>query len=216
HRDVKPGNILVTPQGRVLLADFGIAKEANPTGRDLTSDNIMMGTAKYLSPEQVRGKPLDGRADLYSLGLVLYECLAGRVPVVGESDADTALARLQREPTDLGRLRPSLSPQLVKVIHRLIARHPDDRYATGTEARTALTAALAPHVDVTAPIVQPATSGEYVVDDQGELALTTVMPRATSPAPRGLTKRDARRNGLRLLAMLASVGVLAATILMQL
>ena len=216
HRDVKPGNILVTPQGRVLLADFGIAKEANPTGRDLTSDNIMMGTAKYLSPEQVRGKPLDGRADLYSLGLVLYECLAGRVPFVGESDADTALARLQREPTDLGRLRPSLSPQLVKVIHRLIARHPDDRYATGTEARTALTAALAPHVDVTAPIVQPATSGEYVVDDQGELALTTVMPRATTPAPRGLTKRDARRNGLRLLAMLASVGVLAATILMQL
>ena len=127
HRDVKPGNILVTPQGRVLLADFGIAKEANPSERDLTNDNIMMGTAKYLSPEQVRGKPLDGRADLYSLGLVLYECLAGRVPFLGESDADTALARLQREPTDLGRLRPSLSPQLVKVIHKLIARHPDDQ-----------------------------------------------------------------------------------------
>ena len=67
----------------------------------------MMGTAKYLSPEQVRGRKLDGRADLYSLGLVLYECLAGRVPFLGETDADTALARLQHDPTDLGRLRPT-------------------------------------------------------------------------------------------------------------
>jgi eukaryotic-like serine/threonine-protein kinase len=110
HRDVKPGNILVTSDGRVLLTDFGIAKGLDPDGDDLTSDNVMMGTAKYLSPEQVRGKKLDGRADLYSLGLVLYECLAGRVPFLGESDADTALARLQRDPTDLIRLRPTLPP----------------------------------------------------------------------------------------------------------
>ncbi|MEX2626801.1 MAG: serine/threonine-protein kinase [Ilumatobacteraceae bacterium] len=71
HRDVKPGNILVTSDGRVLLTDFGIAKGLDPGGDDLTSDNVMMGTAKYLSPEQVRGKKLDGRADIYSLGLVL-------------------------------------------------------------------------------------------------------------------------------------------------
>lgn len=109
HRDVKPGNIMITPDGRVLLTDFGIAKGLHGDGNDdLTSDNIMMGTAKYLSPEQVRGKKLDGRADLYSLGLVLYECLAGRVPFLGETDADTALARLQRDPTDLARLRATL------------------------------------------------------------------------------------------------------------
>ncbi|MFM8853366.1 MAG: serine/threonine-protein kinase, partial [Acidimicrobiaceae bacterium] len=90
HRDVKPGNILLTPDGKFLLADFGIAKAIVASGDDLTHDNIMMGTAKYLSPEQVRGKPLDGRADLYGLGLVLYECLAGRVPFLGETDADTA------------------------------------------------------------------------------------------------------------------------------
>ena len=84
----------------------------------------MMGTAKYLSPEQVRGKQLDGRADLYSLGLVLYECLAGRVPFLGETDADTALARLQRDPTDLARLRATLPTALVVVIHQLLARNP--------------------------------------------------------------------------------------------
>ena len=98
HRDVKPGNILITPDGRVLLTDFGIAKGLGATGDDLTSANVMMGTAKYLSPEQVRGKKLDGRADLYSLGLVLYECLAGRVPFLGETDTDTALARLEPRP----------------------------------------------------------------------------------------------------------------------
>jgi eukaryotic-like serine/threonine-protein kinase len=131
HRDVKPGNIMMTSDGRVLLTDFGIAKGLSSAETDLTSDNIMMGTAKYLSPEQVRGKKLDGRADLYSLGLVLYECLAGRVPFLGETDADTALARLQRDPTDLTRLRATLPTKLVVVIHQLLARNPAQRPASG-------------------------------------------------------------------------------------
>ena len=138
HRDVKPGNILVTPDGRVMLTDFGIAKGLDTSGEDLTSDNVMMGTAKYLSPEQVRGRKLDGRADLYSLGLVLYECLAGRVPFLGETDADTALARLQRDPTDLARLRPTVPRGLVNLIHRLLARNPNHRPATGAELRAEL------------------------------------------------------------------------------
>jgi serine/threonine-protein kinase len=139
HRDVKPGNILITPDGRVLLTDFGIAKGlAGTSDDDLTSPNVMMGTAKYLSPEQVRGRKLDGRADLYSLGLVLYECLAGRVPFLGETDADTALARLNREATDLTRLRPTLPLGLAPLIHKLLARKPDERYATGAEVRAEL------------------------------------------------------------------------------
>jgi serine/threonine protein kinase len=138
HRDVKPGNILVTADGRVLLTDFGIAKGLDTSDDDLTSDNVMMGTAKYLSPEQVRGRRLDGRADLYSLGLVLYECLAGRVPFLGETDADTALARLQRDPTDLGRLRPTIPRGLVNLIHRLLSRNPSHRPATGAELRAEL------------------------------------------------------------------------------
>jgi serine/threonine-protein kinase len=142
HRDVKPGNIMITPDGRVLLTDFGIAKGLHGDGNDdLTSDNIMMGTAKYLSPEQVRGKKLDGRADLYSLGLVLYECLAGRVPFLGETDADTALARLQRDPTDLARLRATLPTRLVEVVHALLARRPEDRPADGAALIAELKAA---------------------------------------------------------------------------
>ena len=159
HRDVKPGNILITPDGRVLLTDFGIAKGLGSPDDDLTSANIMMGTAKYLSPEQVRGRKLDGRADLYSLGLVLYECLAGRVPFLGESDADTALARLNRDPTDLTRLRPTLPYGLAPLIHRLLARRPDDRYATGNEVRAELTRVAAAAVDTTTGMTPPGGVG---------------------------------------------------------
>ena len=148
----------------------------------------MMGTAKYLSPEQVRGHKLDGRADLYSLALVLYECLAGRVPFLGQSDADTALARLQRDPTDLAHLRPTLPINLVNLIHRTLARNPAHRPATGGELRQELMSVdtTPPQIDGTpteppAPRTQPVRPGE-----SGRLprVTTTVTPppvEATTP-----------------------------------
>jgi hypothetical protein len=184
HRDVKPGNILVTADGRVMLTDFGIAKGLDASGEDLTSDNVMMGTAKYLSPEQVRGRKLDGRADLYSLGLVLYEGLAGRVPFLGETDADTALARLQRDPTDLGRLRPTLPRGLVNLVHRLLARNPNHRPATGAELRDELLRiANEPPPDLTplgaTPITGPSPVGPFIRAPRA----TGQMPRTRPGAP---------------------------------
>ena len=182
HRDVKPGNILITPDGRVLLADFGIAKGLS-SADDLTSENVMMGTAKYLSPEQVRGKKLDGRADLYALGLVLYECLAGRVPFLGESDADTALARLQRDPTDLSRLRPTLPYGLSSLIHELLARNPDDRPATGDELRTRLSRIASGADDRTTTITPPrgsALPGRAATPPRGSLLRADGAPTRMS------------------------------------
>ena len=191
HRDVKPGNIMITSDGRVLLTDFGIAKGLQSPDADLTSDNIMMGTAKYLSPEQVRGKKLDGRADLYSLGLVLYECLAGRVPFLGETDADTALARLQRDPTDLARLRATLPTALVTIIHRLLARNPANRPASGAELVEALRAAVAegpPVVDDTtderSPIVPFGRRFRRAPSDELERPRPESKPRAPAAASR--------------------------------
>ncbi|MSX15139.1 MAG: protein kinase, partial [Actinobacteria bacterium] len=137
HRDVKPGNILINIEKRVMLTDFGIAK-ALDADEDLTSENIMMGTAKYLSPEQVRGDNLDARADLYSLGLVMYECLAGKVPFVGKNDTDTALARLHRDATDIAKHRPDVDPDVARIINRLIAREPKDRFADAAQAGVAI------------------------------------------------------------------------------
>jgi tRNA A-37 threonylcarbamoyl transferase component Bud32 len=185
HRDVKPGNILVTPDGRVLLTDFGIAKGLDGDD-DLTSDNVMMGTAKYLSPEQVRGRKLDGRADLYSLGLVLYECLAGRVPFVGASDADTALARLQRDPTDLARLRPTLAPGVVDLIHQLLSRNPNRRPPTGAALRTALQRVAGEQTAALADIRATSAPGR-VTSPVGPVSGRTraIIGEATAPQPPG-------------------------------
>ncbi len=193
HRDVKPGNILITPEGRVLLTDFGIAKAVSGEG-DLTSDNVMMGTAKYLSPEQVRGRRLDGRADLYSLGLVLYECLAGRVPFQADTDAATALARLQRDPTPLLRLRPTLPAGLVELIHRLLARNPDDRPASSPAVQATLerilthanaideTGAMPPPVPVL-PIPPRAATGAAIGAPAGPLTPGRGAPRTGPDSP---------------------------------
>jgi eukaryotic-like serine/threonine-protein kinase len=187
HRDVKPGNILITPDGRVLLTDFGIAKGLGG-GDDLTSANVMMGTAKYLSPEQVRGKKLDGRADLYSLGLVLYECLAGRVPFLGETDTDTALARLNRDPTDLTRLRPTLPYGLAELIHRLLARRPMDRFDTGAEVRSELIKIANQPVDETTSVTPPSGTSTSGTSTPG---LAMAPPRAETSGPVSRSGRPA-------------------------
>lgn len=145
HRDIKPGNILVMEGGEVLLTDFGIAKPLKATeddGTDLTRADIMMGTAKYLSPEQVQGRELDQRADIYSLGLVLYECLAGNAPFRGENDQAIAVARLQRDPTPLSGIRPDVPSSVVSVIHKMLRRKPEHRYANCTEVAEALDEAM--------------------------------------------------------------------------
>ncbi|MEL7156790.1 MAG: serine/threonine-protein kinase, partial [Actinomycetota bacterium] len=137
-RDIKPANIMVRDDGRVLVTDFGIAKAANDA--DLTSTGTLLGTAKYLSPEQVTGGPIDPRSDLYALGVVLFEALAGTVPFKANTDAATTLARIREEPPPLGRLRPNVPGDLEAVIMRLMARELDDRYAAAGEVAQALAA----------------------------------------------------------------------------
>jgi hypothetical protein len=151
HRDVKPGNVLVTPEGRVKLTDFGIAKAVEHSHEDLTAENVMMGTAKYLSPEQVLGFPLDGRADLYSLGLVLYECLTGKAPFTGATDGAIAIARLQRDPAPIRRSRPEVPVAVADAVFRLLARRPEDRPPTATAARALLVQAADGRDDATLP-----------------------------------------------------------------
>lgn len=139
HRDVKPANILLSADGRVLVADFGIAKAAQ--GADMTEAGSMVGTAKYLAPEQVQAGPIDGRTDLYALGVVLYESLTGVAPFVAETDIATALARLHRDPVPPRELRPDIPVLVQQVVLRAMSLHPGRRYTDAACMRRSLMAA---------------------------------------------------------------------------
>jgi len=124
HRDVKPANILFRPNGTLLLTDFGIAKKL-ATNKGLTVTGSMVGSPYYLSPEQALGRPIDGRADIYSLGIVLYEMLAGEKPFEGDSEIDIAMKHIEGE---LPRLPQNLS-HFQPLLDRMTAKQPDDRFS---------------------------------------------------------------------------------------
>jgi len=149
HRDVKPANILLREDGHVKVADFGIAKAG--TGHDLTRTGVVMGTAKYLSPEQVSGSPADAGSDIYALGIVLYEMLAGTPPFIGDSDLSTAVARLTAAPGSLRDRRPEVPRSLEAVVLRSLARDPAARFQSADELRASLLAVDSDNDDVTPP-----------------------------------------------------------------
>lgn len=137
HRDVKPGNILLGRDGTVKLADFGIAKAAFAEG-DVTTTGDLLGTSRYLSPEQVTGAEVDERSDLYAAGIVLYELLTGRPPFDAETHLATATMRLASDPPPPGSLRPGIPRALEAVVMRALSRVPDARFQTAEEMSAAL------------------------------------------------------------------------------
>lgn len=159
HRDVKPSNVLVQLDGRVKVTDFGIAKAADQSTDDLTRTGSVMGTARYLAPEQLEGRPVDERADVYSLGLVLFEMLAGETPFGAETDIATAVARLTSQPPRLGDLRPNITPGLAHVADRALARDPEERWPNAAAMRDALApfrvAVPERGADATMPVARP-------------------------------------------------------------
>jgi ABC-type transport system substrate-binding protein len=134
HRDVKPSNVLVDDRGHCYLADFGLSRRVAESGS--TGAGRSLGTVDYVAPEQIRGDELDGRADLYSLGCLLFECLAGRPPFARGSETAVVFAHLEEEPPSLPRLAP--------VIAKALAKQPKDRYQSGAELIAAARAALRP------------------------------------------------------------------------
>jgi tRNA A-37 threonylcarbamoyl transferase component Bud32 len=134
HRDIKPENIMLTQSCEVKVADFGLARFAGPAeGLDLTQVGMTLGTPLYMSPEQVEGKALDPRSDLYSFGVTCYAMLAGSPPFGGDTALGVAVQHLKKSPQPLEDLRPDLPPALCRVVHRMLAKEPEKRFPSPRE-----------------------------------------------------------------------------------
>jgi len=149
HRDIKPANVMLlqtrTEGDFVKVLDFGIAKLRDAAGDGSeTSSGAIIGTPNYLSPEQARGEVLDARADLYSVGAVLYELVSGRPPFVASNPMAVVSAHLTQKPTPLQELAPGVSPGFAAVVHQALEKRPDDRFQTADEMRVALQRAVEP------------------------------------------------------------------------
>ncbi|WP_374008861.1 protein kinase [Leifsonia sp. LS-T14] len=172
HRDIKPGNLLITPDGRVKITDFGIARIADQV--PLTATGQVMGTVQYLSPEQASGHPASPTTDIYSLGIVAYECLAGRRPFTGESQVAIAMAQINEAPPEL----PATVAEPVRnLVFACIAKNPADRPASAAHLARAAQALRRGDVRAAAASV-PAILGLAAATDAA-----TVLMQSPAPAP---------------------------------
>jgi serine/threonine-protein kinase len=161
HRDIKPHNVLIDNDGRVRVTDFGIARAGVS---DMTETGSVMGTAQYLSPEQAQGKPVDARSDLYSIGVVLYELLTGRVPFDAESPVSVALMQVSEPPVAPMEVNPEVPPALDAVTLRAMEKDPARRYQDADEFIAALESARAAPMEVVPP---PPVVEEVVEEEPG-------------------------------------------------
>jgi eukaryotic-like serine/threonine-protein kinase len=181
HRDIKPANIMLAPFGVVKLMDFGIARSGNDMG--LTMTGTTLGSVAYMSPEQVRCEPLDGRSDLYSVGVSLYETITGQRPYVSDNNFEVMQAHLQVPPTAPIELKPDIPPGLNQLILMAMAKNPAQRFQTADAMRGALHSV--------APVLGEPTPFAPIIPPESTLdvgAPQTSHP-ATPSAPRSATAR---------------------------
>ncbi len=192
HRDIKPQNIMVLPDGNIKVMDFGIARAKNS---HLTQDNNVLGTAHYVSPEQARGQELGPTSDIYSLGVVMYECATGKVPFDGEDAISVAVKQMNELPVPPTQLNPNLDANLERIILKCMEKDAANRFQNADELRQALNAYLAGRqVDVPEPtrVLAAGATETRVLSDQ-----TQAMARAdaTSAAVRGGASASSSASG---------------------
>jgi len=206
HRDVKPANLMLGPSGTVKVMDFGLARASEAS---LTHDGTLLGTPGYMSPEQIRGEPLDGRSDLFSLGVVLFELLSGEKPFPGDSISSIIYRIVNDAPRDVLKLNPSLAPELAAFLTRALAKDPDQRFPDGKAFAQALRVTLA---QGSAPSAPASPAGGHAPGVADPLGLGPVDV-ASLPAPARAVRRKSSPlpyvAGLLVLVALLAAGAYA-------
>ncbi|MDQ3859567.1 MAG: Stk1 family PASTA domain-containing Ser/Thr kinase [Actinomycetota bacterium] len=179
HRDIKPHNILLGPEERLKVTDFGIARSG---ASQMTEAGSIMGTAQYLSPEQARGAPVTAASDLYSVGVVLYEMLTGKTPFTGESPIEIAMKHLNEAPPPPSDLRPEIPPELDQIVLRALAKDPGERYQAAEELSADLD-----RVEAGIPVAPETTAAATAVLTGVSAAPTQVIPAETRTRVAGAT-----------------------------
>jgi serine/threonine-protein kinase len=200
HRDVKPQNVLLSREGDVKVTDFGIARSLD-VEHGVTQTGTVLGTGEYLAPEQANGKPVSPATDVYSLGVVLWELLAGDVPFSGENFVAVALRHVNEPPPSLSQVRPDVPPRLAAAVERALAKDPSQRFSSMAALASELRACL----------VELDRTPTPVKDDA---AMTVVTRPSRAPRSRRARRRPSRRSlWAVLLALLAAVAAFVAVFL---
>jgi serine/threonine-protein kinase len=210
HRDIKPGNVMLTPSGDVKVMDFGIARAISDASSTMTQTAAVVGTAQYLSPEQARGETVDSRSDVYSTGCLLYELLTGRPPFVGDSPVSVAYQHVREQADPPSDHDQDIDPEIDAIVMKALAKRVEERYQSAAAMRADIERYLAGHpVQAAAVAAAPATAVVDAVPD----SRTTTMATAPAPAPVPPARRDDDDNRSSRTAFLFLIGFLVVLLI---
>jgi serine/threonine-protein kinase len=212
HRDIKPGNVMITQNGQVKVMDFGIARALASGATTMTQTSAVIGTAQYLSPEQARGEAVDARSDVYAAGCVLFELLVGHPPFVGDSPVSVAYQHVREDPRAPSELNPQVPPDVDAIVLKALAKNPMNRYQSSQEMRADALRAVAGRPVLATPVMSQAETMAMQGQTQGQWqpqAATTMQRPIPQAAPPGAPEK----RSTWVMASLAALGVLVVVVL---
>src|SRR4051794_36815315 len=210
HRDIKPGNVMLTQNGQVKVMDFGIARALASGATTMTQTSAVIGTAQYLSPEQARGEAVDARSDVYAAGCVLFELLVGHPPFVGDSPVSVAYQHVREDPRAPSDINHEVPPDVDAIVLKALAKNPLNRYQSAQEMRADALRAVSGRPVLATPVMTEAETMAMAGPMRQPQAATTM----TRPVPAGMPPRPPeRKTSSWVMAVLAALGVLAVVAL---
>ncbi|GHJ12196.1 MULTISPECIES: Stk1 family PASTA domain-containing Ser/Thr kinase [unclassified Micromonospora] len=212
HRDIKPGNVMLTQTGQVKVMDFGIARALASGATTMTQTSAVIGTAQYLSPEQARGEAVDARSDVYAAGCVLFELLCGHPPFVGDSPVSVAYQHVREQPPTPSTINPDVNPAVDAIVLKALSKNPLNRYQSAGEMRADLLRAAAGRPVLATPVMpaeetmpMAAAAGGYQAAQQTQM----MGPQTRQQPPARVGDPRKRRSSSWVIATFAALGVLA-------